>query len=243
MRAWWTQTRAEVRMTVRRGETLLLTIAIPIVLLIFFTTTHVTSTPTPRRIDFFAPGIIALCVMSTSLVALSIATAFERSYGVLRRLYVTPLGRPRLIAAKIAGVVVVEIIQVAVLGVVAAALGWHPHGGVAALAAAAGVLLLATAGFAGVGLALAGRLRAEINLAAANGLYLLLLLGSGFVIPLRNLPDFVQRGASATPSGALADALHRSLGHGASVGIANVVSLTAWAAVAPWIAARAFRFD
>ena len=92
MRAWWAQTRAEVSMTLRRGETLLLTVGIPVLLLVFFSSTEVTSTPTTSRVDFVAPGILALCVLSTSLVALSIATGFERSYGVLRRLHVTPLG-------------------------------------------------------------------------------------------------------------------------------------------------------
>src|ERR1019366_2863997 len=120
---------AEVRMTIRRGETLLLTLGIPVLLLVFFSLTHVTTTPAGGRINFIAPGILALCVLSTSLVALSIATGFERSYGVLRRLHVTPLGQRRLIGAKIAGVVVTEIIQVAVLAVVALALHWRPHGG------------------------------------------------------------------------------------------------------------------
>ena len=79
MRAWWAQSRAEVRMTLRRGETLLLTVGIPVVLLVFFSLTKVTSTPTTSRVDFIAPGILALCVLSTSLVALSIATGFERA--------------------------------------------------------------------------------------------------------------------------------------------------------------------
>ena len=243
MRAWWAQTRAEISMTVRRGETLLLTIGIPIILLVFFTETNVSVTPTPERVNFFAPGIIALCVMSTSLVALSIATAFERTYGVLRRLHVTPLGRPRLIAAKIAGVIAVETIQVAVIAAVAGALGWSPHGGAGAAFAAIGVLLLATAGFAGLGLALAGHLRAEVNLAAANGLYLVLLLISGFVIPVTSFPHVVQKFIVVTPSGAMADALHRSIGHGGYVGTANLVSLALWAVAAPVIAARTFRLD
>src|SRR5665213_3327410 len=119
MKAWWFQTRAEVSMTIRRGETLLLTIGIPVLLLLFFSLTHVTSTPATNRVNFVAPGILALCVLSTSLVALSIATGFERSSGVLRRLHVTPLGQRRLIGAKISAVLVTEIIQVVVLSLVA----------------------------------------------------------------------------------------------------------------------------
>ncbi|HWD96378.1 MAG TPA: hypothetical protein VG246_08165, partial [Acidimicrobiales bacterium] len=97
MKAFLAQTRAEVAMTIRRGETLLLTIGIPVMLLIFFSLAHVTTSPTAHRVNFIAPGILALCVLSTSLVALSIATGFERSSGVLRRLHVTPLGQRRLV--------------------------------------------------------------------------------------------------------------------------------------------------
>ncbi len=243
MRAWWSQTRAEVRMNIRHGETLLLTIGIPVVLLIFFTTVHVTAAPGPRRIDFLAPGILALCVMSTSLVALSISTGFERTYGVLRRLRVTPLGRTRLILAKVASIKVVELIQVVVIGAVALGLGWHPRGGVLSALEFAATTVLATAGFAGIGLALAGRLRAEINLAAANGLYLVLLLLSGFVISLSSFPAALRGAVVALPSGAFAEALHRTLGHGTSPSGADWISLALWALAAPLLAARTFRFD
>jgi ABC-2 type transport system permease protein len=242
VRAWWAQTRAEVTMTIRRGETLLLTVGIPVLLLAFFTETKVASTGTTSRIDFFAPGVLALCVMSTSFVALSIATGFERSSGVLRRLHVTPLGRGRLIGAKIAAVLLVEGIQVAVVSAEAAALGWTPRGGAGAVAAAIGVMVLATIGFAGVGLAFAGWLRAEVNLGAANGLYVVLLLVSGFVVPVGDLPHALANVIVGTPSGALADALHRVLGAGRVVGAADLISLAAWAVAAPVLAARTFRF-
>jgi ABC-2 type transport system permease protein len=230
-------------MTVRRGETLLLTLGIPILLLIFFTLSHVTTTPPGGRINFIAPGILALCVLSTSLVALSIATGFERSYGVLRRLHVTPLGQRRLIGAKIAGVVVTEIIQVAVLAVVALALHWRPHGGASGGLQVAIALLLGSAGCAGIGLLLAGRLRAEVNLAASNGLYLVLLLMSGIVVPLTSMPSVVRHVALYLPPGAMADALHQILGHAASVSVTDWWTLALWAFVAPLLAARTFRFD
>lgn len=243
MRAWWAQTLAEVRMTIRRGETLLLTIGIPVLLLVFFSLTKVTSTPTKSRIDFIAPGIFALCILSTSLVALSIATGFERSFGVLRRLHVTPLGTRRLIGAKIAGVLVTELLQVGVLSLVAFALSWRPRGGVGGAFEVVALLLLGSAGSAGIGLALAGRLRAEVNLAASNGLYLVLLLLSGIVIPITSFPTFVQKVVIALPPGAMAEGLHRVLGQGLSPTGADWLALALWALVAPLVAARTFRFD
>lgn len=242
MKALLAQTAAEVRMTVRRGETLLLTLGIPVLLLVFFSLTRVT-TVAGSRIDFMAPGILALCVLSTSLVALSIATGFERSYGVLRRLFVTPLGQRRLIGAKIAGVLVTEVLQVVVLSGVALALGWHPRGGVGGGCTVALALVLGSAGCAGIGLLLAGSLRAEVNLAASNGLYLLLLLLSGIVVPLTSLPRLVGRLVTLLPSGAMADELHRILGRGQAGSLRDLIVLLVWALAAPLLAARTFRFD
>jgi ABC-2 type transport system permease protein len=230
-------------MTIRRGETLLLTIGIPVLLLVFFSLTHVVASSGTHRIDFIAPGILALCVLSTSLVALSIATGFERSSGVLRRLHVTPLGRRRLVGAKIAGVLVTEFIQVVAISLVALLLTWRPDGNWRGALEVAAALLLGSIGFAGIGLALAGALRAEVNLAASNGLYLVLLLLSGIVVPLTSLPLIIRRIVVALPSGALAQAQHRVLGHGLSPTSSNWIALVAWALVAPLLAARTFRFD
>lgn len=243
MRAFLAQTRAEVTMTIRRGETLLLTIGIPVMLLVFFSLAHVTSSPNAHRVNFIAPGILALCVLSTSLVALSIATGFERSSGVLRRLHVTPLGQRRLIGAKIAGVLVTEMIQVGVVTVVAVLLAWHPDGGWRGALDVVLALLLGSVGSAGIGLALAGRLRAEVNLAATNGLYIVLLLLSGIVIPLASLPSALSHVVIALPSGAMAEALHRVLGQGGAPSVADWISLAIWAVLAPLLAARTFRFD
>lgn len=243
MNAWWAQTRAEVRMTIRRGETLLLTLGIPVGLLFFFSTTSVVGLPAGRRVDFIAPGILALSVLSTSLVALSIATGFERTYGVVRRLYVTPLGQRRLIASKIASVLITEALQVAVLATVAWAIGWQPHGSLVGLLATVAVLVLGSAGCAGIGLLLAGWLRAEVNLAASNGLYVLLLMVSGIVVPLRSLPHIVGIVVTWTPSGAMADGVRRMLSAGRMPSAGEWIALTVWALAAPLLAARSFRFD
>ena len=88
------QLRAEVRRAAGNGEQLLLTLGIPVLLLVFFSVVDVLPTGTKDPIDFLAPGILALAAMSTAMVSLGIATGFERSYHVLKRLGATPLGRP-----------------------------------------------------------------------------------------------------------------------------------------------------
>ena len=165
--------------------------------------------------EFFVPGILSLAVMSTAMVSLGIATGFERGYGVLKRLGATPLGRPRLLGAKIITIVAVELLQAAVLLPVGLALGWDPgRGGGAAVPAAIGAILLGSAAFAGIGLFMAGTLRAEVNLAAANGLYLILLLLGGMIVPITKLPSGLATFAKLLPAEALSAALHATLGAG-----------------------------
>src|SRR5436189_4622979 len=148
MRAFAAQSRAEIMLTLRRGESVLLAIGIPVGLLVFFSVVDLGFTDNEVRdpVNFLAPGILALAVMSTAMVSLGIATGFERQYGVLKRLGSTPLGRPRLLGAKTASIVLVEVIQVAVLVPIALALGWDPAGNAGAALLAA---LLGTVAFAG----------------------------------------------------------------------------------------------
>ncbi|MCB0956395.1 MAG: ABC transporter permease [Ilumatobacteraceae bacterium] len=241
MKPYLSQLRTELQLTMRNGEQLLLTLGIPVLLLVFFSLVDVLPTETDDPVDFLAPGILALAVMSTAMVSLGIGTGFERSYHVLKRLGTTPLGRPRLIAAKITSVVVVELVQFAVLIPVAYALGWSP--GSPNWLAAVGGVVVGTLAFAGIGLTLAGRLRGEINLAAQNGLYLVLLLLGGMIIPFGKLPGGLRHLAHALPSGALADVLRDALaGAGTDPGLSWAV-LAAWAVVAPALAARLFRWD
>jgi ABC-2 type transport system permease protein len=242
MRPFRAQARAEVVMTLRNGESLLLALGIPVVLLLFFSTVDVLPTPAGTRhpVDFLAPGILALATMSTGLVNLAIATGFQRGYGVLKRLATTPLSRPALLAAKIVAVLVVEAVQVIVLVPVALALGWRPSGAVAAAVAA---VLLGTVAFSGLGLLLAGALKPELTLALANGLYLVLLLLGGMVVPLGSLPSPLRTVAEGLPAAALSDALRASVGAGAAVPARAWVVLAAWAVASPLAAAATFRWE
>jgi len=246
VRPFSAQVRAETYMTLRRGETLLLVLGIPVVFLIFFTSVHVISTGDLSATAFVVPGILALAVMSTAMVSLGIATGFERGYGVLKRLGTTPLGRPRLLGAKITTIVAVELLQVVILIPLGAALGWRPPGHSTAgpdVGLSVVLILLATAAFAGIGLSLAGLLKAEVNLAVSNGLYLVFLLLGGMVVPLAKLPRGLQDLAKALPPAALSQGLHATLGTGTPVPVASWVVLGLWAVAAPAVAALTFKWE
>jgi ABC-2 type transport system permease protein len=223
-----------------------LTLGIPVVFLWFFSAVHVLPTGSGHPVDFLVPGILALAVMSTAMTALGIGTGFERGYGVLKRLGATPLGRPRLLAAKIIAIIAVELLQAAVLVGVGLALGWSPGGpgGAGALVGAAvGAMVLGTVAFGGVGLLLAGTLKPLVNLAVVNGLFVVLLLLGGMLIPLAKLPGWLAGVANVLPASALADALHGTLGHGTAVSTHDWIVLVVWAVAAPVAAGLAFRWE
>ena len=236
------QTRVELALTLRRGESLLLTLAIPVALLVFFSLVDVLPSPegVDDPVDFLAPGILALAVLSTAFVGLAIATGFERSYGVLHRLGTTPLGRPALLVAKTLSVLAVEVVQAVVLVAVALALGWRPGGNPALAVLAA---LVATVAFAGLGLLMAGTLKAEVTLAAANGVYVVLLLLGGMVVPLDRLPGALEAAARLLPTAALTEAVSGALSSPVEVPGRAWLVLLAWAVAAPALAARWFRWE
>lgn len=249
MRPLAAQLRAEVTMLFTNGETVFLTLGIPVLFLFFFSAVHVLPTGTRHPVDFLVPGVLALAIMSTAMTALGIGTGFERGYGVLKRLGSTPLGRPRLLAAKITAIVAVELIQAVILVAVGLALGWKPGGpggpgGPGALVGAAVVsMVLGTIAFGGLGLLLAGTLKPLVNLAVVNSLFVVLLLLGGMLIPLAKLPGWLEGIAKVLPASALADALHGTLGTGTPVTARDWFVLVVWAVAMPLVAGLTFRWE
>lgn len=235
------QTAAELRLALRRGESVLITLIIPPVLLVFFGLVDLMPIPPDRRAEFLVPGILALAIMSTAMVSTGIATAFERYYKVLKRLGVSPLPRAGLLAAKIASVLVIELLQtILIIGVAALVLGWRPSGSLLAVPIA---LVLGTAAFGGLGLLMAGALRAEATLAVANGLYLVFLLLGGIVFPTSQLGPWLAGPAALLPSTALAETLRSTLGATGVVPLTSWLVLSGWAILAPVAAMLTFKWE
>ncbi|WP_203989206.1 ABC transporter permease [Sphaerisporangium rufum] len=233
------QAGAEIRAVLRNGEQLLLTLIIPVLVLAGFAAIPLLEVP-GRRVDFIAPGVLALAVMSTAFTGQAIATGFERRYGVLKRLGATPLPRSGLLLAKTLAVVAVEALQIAVLAAVALALGWRPQGDpLWAL-----VLVLAgTAAFSGLALLMAGTLRAEATLAAANLVYLVMLGLGGVVVPVSAFPHALRVLVELLPITALTGGLRAVLAHGAGLPVRELLVLLAWAVATIALAARTFRWE
>jgi ABC-2 type transport system permease protein len=242
LRAILAQTAMELRLTARRGENVLVTILIPAAVLVFFASVDVTRTNAERAVDSLLPGALALAVIATGLVNLGIATAYERSYGVLKRLGGSPLTRADLIVAKLGAVLVIEVVQVILLIAVGwLVLGWRP-GPDASAPLFVAALLLGTVTFAGLGLLLAGALRAEATLALANALFLATMLVGGVIVPLDRLPNPLGSIAAWFPGAALAEGFRLALGAPGDPLVATAI-LAVWGIAAVRLAARTFRWE
>ncbi|HEX6933333.1 MAG TPA: ABC transporter permease [Streptosporangiaceae bacterium] len=237
------QAGLELRTLLRNGEQLLLTLIIPVLLLVVFSSEALISVGRGSRIGFIAPGVLALAIMSTSFTSLAIGTAFERRYGVLKRLGATPLGREGLIGAKALTVLAVQAGQIVLIVIVSALLGWQPVVTVVSVLSALLLILAGSAAFSGLAMLMAGTLRAEATLAAANLVYLLLLGVGGVVFPLTKFPAGARPVLLLLPSGALSHGLRAVLRYGTGLPVRDVVVLAVWAVVGIGLAARTFRWE
>jgi ABC-2 type transport system permease protein len=232
------QAGTELRLALRHGEQVLLSVLIPIVLLIGLTALAVVPLPEPR-IAAVAPGVLALAVMSTAFTGQAISLGFDRRYGVVRRLAATALPRWLLVTGRLVAVLGVVAVQVVLLGAIAVALGWRPEP--SGIGWAILLVLLGCAAFGALGILLGGSLRADITLAVANLVWFVLLLAGGIVIPADQLPGPLAAVVGLLPSGALAEGLRTALASGQPPTAGAVGVLLGWTAAAAALAVRTVR--
>jgi ABC-2 type transport system permease protein len=234
------QTRFETSTLLRNGEQLLVALVLPAMALVGLALSQSPSLGPGRRIDIAVPGVLALAVISTAFTGQAISTAFDRRYGVLRLLGVSPLGRGGLLGAKALAVLTIELLQFVVIGGLGLAFGWQPRW--IGVFAAALLTLLGTWAFVALALLLAGTLRAEGVLALANLIWITLLALGGVIVPPSQMPSGLARLATLLPSGALAEGLRAAFIHGRLAAIPLLV-LVVWGAGATVLASRTFRWS
>ncbi|MDF8264040.1 ABC transporter permease [Luteipulveratus flavus] len=233
------QAAFETRTLLTNGEQLLVSVLLPALALVGLATASVPDLGSGRRIDLAVPGVLALAVVSTAFTGQAIATGFDRRYGLLRLLGVTPLGPRGLLAGKAVAVLSVIAVQTVLLGGLGLALGWRPHW--SGLPAALLLMVLGAWAFVGIALLLAARLRSEGVLALANLIWVLLLLGGGLILPTDRLPAAVRGVVRLLPSGALGDGLRAALAGSGSVWLPLLVLLV-WSLACSVVLSHVFRW-
>jgi ABC-2 type transport system permease protein len=236
------QARTELIMTLRQGERVMVTLFIPILLLIGFNALKVVPVPeNESTTDFLLPGVLALAIISAGMVSLGIATAYERNYGVLKRLGSSPLPRSALILAKIISVLILELIQTVILVAVAALLySWQPAGSLPLAFLAA---ILGTVTFAALGMGMAGGLRAPTTLVATNALYLIFVFIGGGIFPLNRLPGPVASVAQLLPAAALTQTLQNTMVAGQPFPGGAFLTLAIWTIIILAVAIKTFKWE
>ena len=239
------QAGSELRLLLRNGEQLLLTLVIPVALLIGASLVPAVPLDAPAgsaRVPVALGGVLAVAIIASAFTSLAISVGFDRRSGALVMLATTPLSRQAILGARALAALAMVVIQALLLGVTALALGWRPTASALALPA---WIVLGTAAFSALGFALGGAVRAEATLAIANAAFLVLVAVGGTTFPASELPGPLAGVVSMLPSSALADLLRWSTG---AVGAGPVALVTdaalvlAWGVAGTLIAARTFRW-
>lgn len=194
-------------------------------------------------IDYLTPGVVVMtAVFSGGWSGMGVIWDLDR--GILDRFLVTPTSRGALIGGRLASQAITTLIQSLILIGLGIALGAGYPGGVAGVAVVLVVAMLLAAGFGALSYALALLMRREESVIAAANFILLpvTFLSSVFLQP-QLIPSWMESAAGVNPVDWAARAGRSALsGHADWALVAQMtVLLVAFAALATWLATRAFR--
>ncbi len=148
-------------------------------------------------IDFFAPGIIAMSIMATSLFGTVTINTELRQKGVLRKLATTPLSRAEWLLSNIFYQLVMALISataILLVGVVVFDLKFQLNIFLPLF------VLLNVFSFSGIGMLITKYVKdAESAYAAANAVMFPMMFLAGTFFPLEMMPDFLQKIALVLP--------------------------------------------
>ena len=149
-------------------------------------------------LQFLVPGVVGMTMLfAASFGGLSVL--WDRQFGFLKEILVTPVDRVSIVLGRMAGSVTTALIQGVLILAVSAVVGFRPDG-VLGLVPALGFMALIGTTFVGLGLLLASRIDdvQAFNL-LFNFVLLPLLFLSGAIYPIENLPSVAVYLAYANP--------------------------------------------
>jgi ABC-2 type transport system permease protein len=132
-RIGWERGKLEVKEFFRQRESVVFTVAFPVILLVIFTPLFTFSIEGGIQFSqYFVPGILATGMFGVCFQTVAIQVAIERDKGILKRLEGTPMPRASYFIGKIIMVFALVVLETVVLLAIAAAMGkvtlpsdWH----------------------------------------------------------------------------------------------------------------------
>lgn len=224
----------ESKLMLRHGEQQLLSVIIPLAILIG---AHKLEGMTGHGLEEIFSMVLAVAATSSGFTGQAISLAFDRRYGALKRTGASGVPAWAIIVGKIIAVLSMVVIQVLVLGTVAAILGLRV--GAEGIAVGIVALVLGVAAFTALGLLLGGTLSSEVVLAVSNLIWFILLGTVGWVLYSQGLGD--NGLVTLVPTVAMASGLNIALSGGFPG--TELLVLAGWAALASFAAVRWFRFE
>jgi ABC-2 type transport system permease protein len=168
------------------------TVVTPIFLLIFlgsgFAGAILPGIPTSvGYLEFLTPGIIGMTMILTSMFT-GLSVLWDRRYGFLKEIMVTPVSRVTIVLGRIAGGTTTSMLEGLSILIISLFFGFKVSGIINVLLAVAFMLLISVS-FIGLGLAIASMLKDEQGFGLIMNLIISpLLFLSGIFYPIENLP-------------------------------------------------------
>ncbi len=238
------QSFLEMKLWLRRRETVFFSLLLPVMFLLFFGALYGSQKQNGiPYISYLVPGYAVFTTMAVALGTVCTNLANERQSHILKRLGGTPLPRWMMIVAKVvAGSMLVGAVVVVLVLVGTLIYGAHLRGN---WLEAILVMVIGIWSFAVMGIVLGGTVKAESSAAVASLAYLALSFVGGVFVPLNQFPKTLRDAATLLPSERLVDAIETiwTRGHGLSDTGMDIPVLVAWAAVVLLIGSRSFRWE
>jgi len=196
-----------------------------------------------RYIDFVLPGLLGMNLMGSGIWGIGFAIVDQRAKKLLKRFMATPMSRSEYLASFLFSRLFFLILEVVVLlGFGALVFGVPMRGSLFTLA---GICLLATLSFGGIGLLVSSRARTTEGVAGLMNLVMIpMWIFSGVFFSSSNFPSVVQPAIKLLPLTAVNDALRANMLEGASLAAVSgeMLVITGWLVVSFVLALKLFRW-
>ena len=156
-----------------------------------------TMTPGVDYIHFIYPGIIAMTVLMNSLMS-GISIVWDREFGFLKEILVSPLDRRGILLGKATGAAVVAVLQGTMMLVLAPFLGIHIS--FPMVLTLIPVLFIISISIASLGLLVASRMQSQQGFQMVIQLMIMpLIFLAGVFYPVNNVPPVMEMISKANP--------------------------------------------